>query len=171
MCKSNEQHWWLGSVRCDNNWWSYMNKQNYKNSKISCLFLTFSAIIPGVYLHQCCISNSYTITVKLQTLLTHWGQNKMAAIYQTTFSNPFFWIKMFEYWLRFHWSLFLRVQLAIMVQIMAWRRPGDKPLSEPMMVTLLTHICLTRPQWINSSITKLSVFNWLFSYLDITIDQ
>ena len=25
-------------------------------------------------------------------------------------------------------------------QIMAWRRPGDKPLSEPMMVSLLTHI-------------------------------
>ena len=34
-----------------------------------------------------------------------------------------------------------------MVQIMAWRRPGDKPLSEPMMVSLLTHICVTRPQW------------------------
>ena len=31
-------------------------------------------------------------------------------------------------------------------QIMAWRRPGDKPLSEPMMVSLLTHICITRPQ-------------------------
>ena len=26
-----------------------------------------------------------------------------------------------------------------MVQIMGWRRPGDKPLSEPMMVNLLTH--------------------------------
>ena len=33
------------------------------------------------------------------------------------------------------------------VQIMAWRRSGDKPLSEPMMVSLLTHICGTRPQW------------------------
>ena len=31
---------------------------------------------------------------------------------------------------------------------MAWRRPGDKPLSEPMMVRLLTHICVTRPQWV-----------------------
>ena len=27
-----------------------------------------------------------------------------------------------------------------LVQIMAWRRPGDKPLSEPMMVSLLTHM-------------------------------
>ena len=36
-----------------------------------------------------------------------------------------------------------------LVQIMAWRRAGDKPLSEPMMVSLLTHICVTRPQWVN----------------------
>ena len=35
-----------------------------------------------------------------------------------------------------------------LVQIMAWRRPGDKPLSEPMMVSLPTHICVTRPQWV-----------------------
>ena len=35
-----------------------------------------------------------------------------------------------------------------LVQIMAWRRPGDKPLSEPMMVRSLTHICVTRPQWV-----------------------
>ena len=35
-----------------------------------------------------------------------------------------------------------------LVQIMAWCRPGDKPLSEPMMVNLPTHICVTRPQWV-----------------------
>ena len=42
-----------------------------------------------------------------------------------------------------------------LVQIMAWRRPGDKPLSEPMMVCLLTHICVTRPQWVNHSFATL----------------
>ena len=35
-----------------------------------------------------------------------------------------------------------------LVQVMAWRLPGDKPLSEPMVVRLLTHICVTRPQWV-----------------------
>ena len=35
-----------------------------------------------------------------------------------------------------------------LVQIMAWRRLGDKPLSEPMMDSLPTHICVTRPQWV-----------------------
>ena len=32
-----------------------------------------------------------------------------------------------------------------LVQIMAWRRSGDKPISEPMMVSLLTHICIAQP--------------------------
>ena len=34
-----------------------------------------------------------------------------------------------------------------LVRMMAWRRSGDKPLSEPMMVSLPTHIYVTRPQW------------------------
>ena len=38
-----------------------------------------------------------------------------------------------------------------LVYIMAWRRSGDKPLSEPMMVSLPTHICVTRPQWIKKN--------------------
>ena len=62
--------------------------------------------------------------------LTHRGRDKMNAISQTTFSRAFSWMKTFEFRLNF-------------------RRPGDKPLSEPMVVNLLTHICVTRPQWVN----------------------
>ena len=40
-----------------------------------------------------------------------------------------------------------------LVQIIAWHRSGDKPLSEPMTDSLLTHICVTRPQWVNASYT------------------
>ena len=43
-----------------------------------------------------------------------------------------------------------------LVQIMAWCRPGDKPLSEPMMVDLPTHICVARPQWVKLVMDKLS---------------
>ena len=32
-----------------------------------------------------------------------------------------------------------------LVQIMVWRRPG-----EPMLIRLPTHICVTRPQWVNT---------------------
>ena len=34
----------------------------------------------------------------------------------------------------------------LLVQKMAWHRPGDKPLSEPILVSL----CVTRPQWVNT---------------------
>ena len=40
-----------------------------------------------------------------------------------------------------------------LVQIMAGRRPGDNPLSEPMMVILLTHIWVTRRQWVKHAFT------------------
>ena len=36
-----------------------------------------------------------------------------------------------------------------LVQIMAWCLTGNKPISEAMMVNLLMHICVSRPQWVN----------------------
>ena len=69
-------------------------------------------------------------------------------------------------WLRFHWSLLPRVQLTIfttLIQIMAWRRPADKSLSEPMMFSLLTHIRVTRPQWVKKQshfLTQYCVCLW-----------
>ena len=41
-----------------------------------------------------------------------------------------------------------------LVQIMAWHRPGGKPLSELMMVNSLTHICLTGPQLTRWNVVK-----------------
>ena len=35
-----------------------------------------------------------------------------------------------------------------LVQVTAWCRLGDKPLSGPMMVRLPTNICVTRSQWV-----------------------
>ena len=58
---------------------------------------------------------SYSVTP-----LTHWGRDKMAAIIQTTFSNAFSWMKMCEFRLKFHWSLFLRVQLTIFHHWFRW---------------------------------------------------
>ena len=43
-----------------------------------------------------------------------------------------------------------------LVHIMTRRRPGDKPLSESMIVSLLTHICVTRPQWVNCCMISVS---------------
>ena len=51
---------------------------------------------------------------------------------------------------------------------MAWCRPGDKPLSEPMMAKLMTHICSTRGRWVNiwSYIVESDI--WIFWWLFIT---
>ena len=46
----------------------------------------------------------------LSSNLTHWGRDKMDAISQTTFSNAFSWMKMHEFRLQFHWSVFLRFE-------------------------------------------------------------
>ena len=55
----------------------------------------------------------FTDAYMRQQGLTHWDRDKMAIIFQTTFSNAFSWMKMFEFQLRFHWSLFSRVQLIV----------------------------------------------------------
>ena len=78
----------------------------------------------------------------------------MAAIIQTTFSNAFSWMNV---WISIEISLKLVPKGPInnipsLVQIMAWRRPGDKPLSEPMMVRFTTQICVTRPQWVKNGL-------------------
>ena len=48
------------------------------------------------------------------------------------------WMKMYEFRLKFHWIVFLKVKLT-----------GVKPLPEPTVISLLAHICVIRPQWIN----------------------
>ena len=50
-----------------------------------------------------------------------------------------------------------------LVQMMAWRRPGDKPLSEPMLVSLLTHKCITRPQWVKHILGEIHLMFTLYS--------
>ena len=46
-------------------------------------------------------------------------------------------MKMLEFRLKFQWIFFPKgstYNIAALVRIMAWRRPGDKSLSDPMMV-------------------------------------
>ena len=83
----------------------------------------------------------------------------MDAISQTTFSSAF----SENVWITTKNSMKFVPKgpinnIPALVQIMAWCRPGDKPLSEPMMVSLLTHICVTRPQWVNQMIARRIAF-------------
>ena len=94
-------------------------------------------------------------------LLTYWGQDKVVATFQKTFSYVFSWIKLYEMRLRFHWRIFPKFtinNIPALDQLMARSRPGDKPLSEPKMVRLPTHICVTQPQWFDIPPTYFFIF-------------
>ena len=65
-------------------------------------------------------------------MLVHWGRDKMAAIFLTTFSNAFLDENV---WISIHISLkFVHEgpinNIPAFVQKMAWHRPSEKPLSE-----------------------------------------
>ena len=79
-------------------------------------------------------------------MLTHWGRDNMAAISLTTFQTHFLERKCY---VQFKKMLYPINNTPALVQIMAWRRPGGTPWSEAMIVSLLTHICVTRPQLVN----------------------
>ena len=67
--------------------------------------------------------------------LTHLPLDKMAAISQTIFSKVFLWMENCVFWLKFHWSLFPRVQL----EQLECLRSEDTPAASWLPI-LLSHI-------------------------------
>ena len=104
-----------------------------------------------IYFTMHCVINTYTNQerIRLNTLMP--GRNKRHCtddILKCIFLNENVWISL-KIALKFV-PKFQINNIPALVQIMAWRQPGDKPLSEPMIVILLTHTCVTRPQWVNA---------------------
>ena len=109
--------------------------------KIYEVFATNKLIVWGIFLKKDKNLFAFWIIIQIwfgrgswSSSLAHWGRDKMAAIFQC-------------------FSLNENVRISIsnipaFIQIMAWHWPGDKPLSEPMMVSLLMHICVTQPPWV-----------------------
>ena len=95
----------------------------------------------------------HTITsVNMHRTLTHWGRDTKTDISQTAFSNAIF-DEIVGISINISLKCIFKGQInniPTMVQIMVLRRPRDKPLSEPLMLSFLPHICVTRTQWINS---------------------
>ena len=81
--------------------------------------------------------------------LAHWGWHKMVTIFQT-FPYVFSWKKIYELWLRYNWSLFLKVQLAIFqhwfTQWLGASQATSHCLNQWWLVCW--HICVTWPQWV-----------------------
>ena len=124
------------------------------NDKIATLVLAmvWCCHATSHYLNQCChwITNPYYTTrpQRFNSLRPRQnGRHFPDDIFKLVFLNENVWI-FIKISLKFV-SNVLTNNIPPLVQIMAWRWPGDKSLSEPMMVSLLTHICVTRPQWVN----------------------
>ena len=74
------------------------------------------------------------------------GRRFPDAIFKCVFLNENLWISI-KITLKFvHKSPINNIPA--LIQIMAWHQSGDNPLSEAMMLCLLTHMCVTRPQWV-----------------------
>ena len=84
--------------------------------------------------------------VKQSLGLTHWGRGKIATISQMTFPNAFSLMKMEQFHLTFSLKFVLKVQTKSQEGIQSFT--DNYSLSEPMMVSLPTHICVTWPQWV-----------------------
>ena len=83
-------------------------------------------------------------------VLIHWGRDELVTLFRQYFKCIFLNENI---WISINISLkFVHKgptnNIPTLPQIMACRRLGEKPLSEPMMASLLTHICVTRPQWV-----------------------
>ena len=52
---------------------------------------------------------------------------------------------------------------------MAWHRPGGKPLPEPMMAILMTHICVSRPEWVNCMVS--GVYSYVVLWNQFTVSD
>ena len=62
--------------------------------------------------------------------------DKMSAISQTTFPNAFSWMKSFVFWFKCHLKFVSKCPVDnkwVLIEVMAWRRTGNTPLSEPML--------------------------------------
>ena len=111
-----------------------------------------------------CPSIKYVIHNLLTFWLTHWGWDKIAAILQMAFLKCIF--------LNENVSIFIKIALKFMpkvpinnipalFQIIPWHWPDDKPLSEPMMVSLLMHISVSQSQWIKTYVDCEGKISWL----------
>ena len=86
---------------------------------------------------------------------THWGRERNGRHFPDDFWNAFF--------VNENISISITISLKYISKgsinnilalflIMAWRRSGDKPLSEPTMASFLTHISVSKPQCVIYSI-------------------
>ena len=87
---------------------------SWKQLYSSCVCFLPLGLFSQEYCHQACPSICLSFCLPLCNLLfTHLPLDKMAAVSQTIFSDAFSWMKSFEFWIKFHWNLFLMVKFTL----------------------------------------------------------
>ena len=104
----NQTIWKLFGRRCELGRWPLQRAWKGLKSFLACIFRTTGRF-------SWC-----------NTLRRRQKNNKIAAISVTTFSNVFSWMKMYEFCLRFHQSLFLRFELTIFQHWFRWWLGADQ---------------------------------------------
>ena len=91
-------------------------------------------------------------TSKVKSPFIHFPLDKIATISQMIFSYSFSWMKNFVFWLKFHWSLFPRVQLTISQHLFRQCLGAGQATSHCLnqcWPSSPTHICGTRGKRVN----------------------
>ena len=115
--------------------------------------------------YRICGTGLLSLAWKCRESLTHWDWDKKGCDFADNIIKCMF--------LNTNVSIVIKISLNFipkgsidnipaLVHKMAWCRPGDKPLSEPMMVSLRMCICITWLQWVKyCAIDSLS---WLWHH-------
>ena len=84
--------------------------------------------------------------------LRHLRPRQMASISQMIFSNAFSIMKMVEFRLKLHWNLFPRGRITIgqhwFRQWLGVEHAANRHLTQ-WLPSLMTHVCIARPQWVS----------------------
>ena len=115
---------------------------------VICHFAEHKTVVTAMIMHQS--YHSLTLYTYPHTL-THWGRDKNGHSFADDTFKRIFLDENVRVSIRISLKFVLKGpsdNIPALVQIMAWCRSDNKPLSEPMMVNSLTHICVTRPQWV-----------------------
>ena len=141
-------------TRCKNALYIRRMSQNLINEKVN---IGSGHILVGSGALPCGVTRDQRVNSSMGDLsclpsLIHWCRDKNGRhfaddIFKCIFLNENVWIPI-KTSMKFVPKGPIN-NISALVQIIAWRRPGDKPLSEPMMVSLTTHICVTHPQCVN----------------------
>ena len=130
-----------------------------KKFKVKKLNTNSKCITKHTQKHEPTKKHASTLSVLLlyklhATKLTHWDINKIATILQMTFSNEFSLQKV-VFWIKFHWILFLGVQLIISQhwfrQCLCAKEKTGHYLKQCWLSFIMSY-GITMPQWINDII-------------------